>query len=338
MSRSPPSTAQLKDTADPARRLPEGQGAGARDPQGQCRQGRGAAPQGRRPPPRRTRGAGQEPHQDAQPPQRRPRDPQAAPRSARHLRGRQGSRWQGHPLPARRSLRLHQPRRQGPRHARHDLLGLHAGEGIPTTGEGKATIEITSVYDDVAAGKIISRSRNQPVLEGDLVANAIYSKTRKHKFLVVGRFDLDNTGIRHRRQSRPHQGHGQEWGGEVVETVDTGTDFVVLGQGPAQPVAPPATASPIDKQRYQEALKAFEEFQGSRDRGQVADGADPQPDAVPALRRLQPRRHAGLADPAPPHPGSRSSRGPEAIGCNEMPNGCEKHLTLAAVVLFEASP
>ena len=70
-----------------------------------------------------------------------------------------------------------------------------AGEGIPTTGEGKATIEITSVYDDVAAGKIISRSRNQPVLEGDLVANAIYSKTRKHKFLVVGRFDLDNTGI-----------------------------------------------------------------------------------------------------------------------------------------------
>jgi hypothetical protein len=137
------------------------------------------------------------------------------------------------------------------------------GEGIPTTGEGKATVEITSVYDDVAAGKIISRSRNQPVLEGDLVANAIYSKTRKHKFLVAGRFDLDNDGIPTAANADRIKAMVQEWGGEIVETVDTGTDFVVLGHGPVQPVTPPATASPIDKQRYQEAMKAFEEFQGS---------------------------------------------------------------------------
>src|SRR5512140_3010541 len=55
----------------------------------------------------------------------------------------------------------------------------------------------------------------------------------------------------------------QEWGGEIVDTVDTGTDFVVLGQGPVEPIAPPATATPIDVQRYQEALKAYQEFQGN---------------------------------------------------------------------------
>lgn len=135
------------------------------------------------------------------------------------------------------------------------------GEGIPTSGEGKATIEITSVYDDVSAGKIISRNRNQPVLEGDLIANAVYSKNRKHRFVVAGRFDLDNGGIPTAANADRIKAMVREWGGEVVDTVDTGTDFVVLGHGPIEPIAPPATASPIDKQRYQEAMKAYEDFQ-----------------------------------------------------------------------------
>ena len=148
----------------------------------------------------------------------------------------------------------------------HVTLGMtfsvySAGEGIPTSGEGKATIEITSIYDDVSAGKIISRKGSQPVLEGDLIANAIYSKARKHKFLVVGRFDLDNSGTATPAEIDKIKAMIAEWGGEVTDTVDTTTDFVVVGQGPPQPVAPPATASPIDKQRYQEAVKAFEDFQ-----------------------------------------------------------------------------
>ena len=137
----------------------------------------------------------------------------------------------------------------------------NAGEGIPTSGEGKATIEITSIYDDVSAGKIISRKGSQPVLEGDLIANAIYSKTRKHKFLVVGRFDLDNSGTATPGESDKVKAMIAEWGGETTSVVDTTTDFVVAGQGPPQPVAPPATASPIDKQRYQESVTAFEDFQ-----------------------------------------------------------------------------
>lgn len=138
-----------------------------------------------------------------------------------------------------------------------------AGEGIPATGEGKATMEISSIYDDVAAGKIISRNGSQPVLEGDLIANAIYSKSRKHKFVVAGRFDMDNTGVATSAGIDRIKAMVAEWGGETVDAIDTTTDFVVIGQGPAQPIAPPATASPIDKQRYQEAQKVFEEFQAT---------------------------------------------------------------------------
>ncbi len=136
----------------------------------------------------------------------------------------------------------------------------NAGETVPTSGEGKASIEITSIYDDVSAAKIVSRSGNQPVLEGDVVANAIYSKGRKHRFVVLGRFDLDNTGTPTAAQAEQIKAMVREWGGEVVDTVDTATDFVVAGQGPPQPVAPPATAQPIDKQRYQEAQKAYDDF------------------------------------------------------------------------------
>ncbi len=137
----------------------------------------------------------------------------------------------------------------------------NAGEGIPTSGKGKAIVEISSVYDDVSAAKIVERSRNQPVLEGDLIANAVYSRTRKHTFVVAGRFDVDNTGVATAAGADRIKAMINEWGGEVVTKIDTGTDFAVLGLGPAQPVAPPASASPIDKQRHEEALKAYNGFE-----------------------------------------------------------------------------
>ncbi len=134
-------------------------------------------------------------------------------------------------------------------------------QGVPTSGEGKATIEITSVYDDVSAGRIVSRNRDQPVLEGDLIANAVYSKGRKHKFVVVGRFDMDGDGVATTDAAERIESMIREWGGQVVDDLDTTTDFVVVGQGPMQPVAPPANASPIDKQRYQENMQKYQAFQ-----------------------------------------------------------------------------
>lgn len=136
-----------------------------------------------------------------------------------------------------------------------------AAEGIPAGGEGKANIEISTIYDDVAVGKIVSRSGDLPVMEGDLVANAIYDKTRKHRFVVAGAFDLAGTGVPTLEGADRVKAMIQEWGGEVVDRIDTSTDFVVLGYGPSQPVAPGEAASPIDKQRHQKLLDEYEAFQ-----------------------------------------------------------------------------
>lgn len=148
----------------------------------------------------------------------------------------------------------------------HLMLGMTfavygAREGVPPSGEGKATIEVTTIYDDVAAGRIVSRRGDLPVLEGDLIANVIYDKNRKHKVVVAGRFDLDGSGIASAEAADRVKAMVQEWGGEVVDAIDTTTDFVVIGQGPAQPIPPGASASPIDKQRYQERVQQYEAFQ-----------------------------------------------------------------------------
>ena len=146
-------------------------------------------------------------------------------------------------------------------HMGGNLNGVTEFAAIPASGEGKATIEVTTIYDDVAAGKIVSRQGDVPVLEGDLVANAVYDKTRKHRFVVVGRFDFNGNGMATAEGADRVKAMIQEWGGEVVDSIDTTTDFVVLGQGPTQPVPPGATASPIDKQRYQERVAQYEAFQ-----------------------------------------------------------------------------
>jgi len=136
-------------------------------------------------------------------------------------------------------------------------------DGIPPSGEGKATIEVVTIYDDVAACRLVSRKPNQPVLEGDLVANAVYSKDRRYKFLVAGQFDMDFDGIPDPDGADRIKAMIKEWGGEIVEQLDINTDFAVLGRGPTvPPIAPAASASPIAKQRYRQLLDAYNAYQG----------------------------------------------------------------------------
>ncbi len=134
-------------------------------------------------------------------------------------------------------------------------------EGIPATGQGKATVEISTIYDDVAAARIVSRHGDVPVMAGDVIGNAIYSKNHKNRFVVLGRFDLDNGGMATTEGTDRVKAMIKEWGGDVADAIDTTTDFVVVGEGPGQPIAPGASASPIDKQRYQQKMEQYDAFQ-----------------------------------------------------------------------------
>ncbi len=107
--------------------------------------------------------------------------------------------------------------------------------GIPADGKGKATILVEQVFATTAECRVTSSTPSDPIIEGDLVANPVFDKTRRLNFVVAGDFDLNFDG-------RIDDPGGVEVarliaqaGGNVVKTVDTRTDFVVLGAPPPAP-------------------------------------------------------------------------------------------------------
>jgi hypothetical protein len=104
--------------------------------------------------------------------------------------------------------------------------------GIPADGRGKASIRVNNVFETTSECQVNTTTAADPVVEGDVVANPVYDRNRQFNFVVSGDFDLtfdgkidDPAGEQVRRMIK-------EWGGAIEPTVDTRTDFVVLGAAP----------------------------------------------------------------------------------------------------------
>jgi len=138
-------------------------------------------------------------------------------------------------------------------------------KGVSSDGKGKATIEVVGLNDHTAECRIVSSDPGDPVIEGDLIHNVVYDRSRKYRFVVAGMFDLDYSGREDPKDAETVRGMISAWGGQVVDTLDERTDFVVLGRAPAQPVGripDDADAQAID--RIKQAQKDFEQFQNLR--------------------------------------------------------------------------
>ncbi len=60
---------------------------------------------------------------------------------------------------------------------------------------GKAVIEIIKVEPTFSRARIISSSEGNPIVRGDVVANAVYDPTKTYKFVVDGLVDVDGDGV-----------------------------------------------------------------------------------------------------------------------------------------------
>lgn len=126
--------------------------------------------------------------------------------------------------------------------------------GIPADGRGKATVRVNNVFDTTSECTVTTNNVGDPIVDGDVVANPVYDRNRKFNFVVAGDFDLDYdrkiddpAGEQVRRMI-------EDWGGQLQDSVDTRTDFVVLGAAPASPFG--AAADPDGRQA--QARKSFE--------------------------------------------------------------------------------
>src|SRR5262249_34203630 len=59
----------------------------------------------------------------------------------------------------------------------------------------KATTEVISIGDASSTCRITSETKGNPVVKGDVVANAIYDPNKVYTFLVYGNFDPSGAGV-----------------------------------------------------------------------------------------------------------------------------------------------
>lgn len=131
--------------------------------------------------------------------------------------------------------------------------------GIPADGRSKAQIEVVSISELSAECEIVYVGRNEVILQGDLIANPIYSPDTPQNVLVVGAYDLNRDGISDRDGTLAIEAIVKNWGGKVINRLGPDTDFVVVGSAPTKP-RPANDVSPdrVEQNRLrQEAWDAY---------------------------------------------------------------------------------
>jgi hypothetical protein len=134
---------------------------------------------------------------------------------------------------------------------------------------GKARLQVLKVSDTTSTARVIppagdSRANaRRPVVKDDVIANPIYSPNYRYKFLVHGKFDIDNDGRATVAEADNVRAVILRWGGDVVEgdTLRGDLDFVVLGAQPMQPPPLAPDANDAAYTQFYEAKKAYDAYQ-----------------------------------------------------------------------------
>lgn len=107
---------------------------------------------------------------------------------------------------------------------------------------GKGTVEVTRIGDDSSSVRILREARGNPIVPGDVLANAVYDPNKSYSFVVAGEFDLNGDGVGADFERDQIRAIIQNWGGEITADLEGDTDFLVLGARPNLPPQPPVDA------------------------------------------------------------------------------------------------
>ena len=128
---------------------------------------------------------------------------------------------------------------------------------------GKASIQIVKIGESTATGKVTRSTRGRPVVRGDIIANAIYDPNYTFKFLVHGRFDVDNDGHATLEETDFVRRQIEGWGGTVIneDRITGDLDFLVLGVEPPKPANPDANATEQQIQQILDLGRKHDKYQ-----------------------------------------------------------------------------
>ncbi|HZW09004.1 MAG TPA: hypothetical protein VFF69_03795 [Phycisphaerales bacterium] len=126
--------------------------------------------------------------------------------------------------------------------------------------EPKASLEVIRIDENSAICRVLRERSGNPVVRGDVIANAVYDPSKKYKFLVVGNFDANRDGIATEDERRGIVAMIEDWGGTVTEELTGDVDFLVMGQRPALPPEPPINAPIPVVEQYVQAQQVIERY------------------------------------------------------------------------------
>lgn len=115
---------------------------------------------------------------------------------------------------------------------------------------GKATLEVIRIDENSSVCRIVRENRGNPIVVGDVVANAVYDPNKQYEFVVFGNFDSNRDGISTPQERNAIVSMVDGWGGKVSEELTGRTDFLVLGDQPILPPTPAPDAPIVVIQEY----------------------------------------------------------------------------------------
>ncbi len=128
---------------------------------------------------------------------------------------------------------------------------------------GKAQLEVIEIANETATCRITSQTQGNPIVRGDVIANAVYDPNKVYTMLVFGNFDANRDGVATEGEQRDWEAAIEGWGGRVVDEMTGHIDFLVLGQRPVLPPEPPVGASYVLVQEYlrqEEIVRRYDEL------------------------------------------------------------------------------
>jgi len=156
---------------------------------------------------------------------------------------------------------------------------------VPETGRGKANLEIVSVGERTSECRVITPpSPEDPILEGDGVGNILLSRNavKRQRFCIIGRFDLNYDGQPDVRGLDAIKAFVRRFGGEVVDSVDASTDYLIVGTIPpdSEPVMPVARAPKEEAEEEPADDESDESGDEDGDEDEAAPAPKPAPRAI----------------------------------------------------------
>lgn len=126
-----------------------------------------------------------------------------------------------------------------------DATAIRPSESSGDYPRGKASVEVIRVDQDSCIARVLREQKGNPLVTGDVAANALYDPAKVYTFLVFGNFDPSHTGQPSPLGAADIKARIESWGGKVTDALSGNVDFIVLGSRPQVPPEPSTTA-PIE--------------------------------------------------------------------------------------------